>query len=285
MKVTVAFSSPIGYRPLELDIHSAATETVQPAVVYLHGGGWRVGSRAAPSPAFRDRVPGLFAEIAAGGVAVVSVDYRLSGEAVFPAQLADVRAALDWLAANGSDHGIDPERLVLWGDSAGGHLAALAALTSPDPAIRGVVAWYPITDLRHVEADAREVGGETHVGPGSRETALLGHSLDAHPERTADASPVAHVNRHAPPFFLAHGTADLLVPYRQSVRLRDALLAEGRLADLHTVTRADHMWAGADREQLAELLDRTLAFVHERVSPPRTPATAAPTTGSSRSTS
>jgi acetyl esterase/lipase len=86
-----------GYRPLELDLHRPVADRPLPAVVYLHGGGWRQGARDLSSPAFRDWNPGLLTRLAAAGFAVVAPDYRLSGEARFPAQLEDVHRALDGL--------------------------------------------------------------------------------------------------------------------------------------------------------------------------------------------
>jgi len=288
----LTFAALPGYRPLELDLVRPTVDGAErkrlepqrpepqrlepqrlepqrpesqrplPAVVYLHGGGWRQGARDMTSPAFRDWRPGLLARVASAGFAVVCPDYRLSGEARFPAQLDDVRRALDWVAASGGEHGIDPDRILLWGDSAGGHLAALAALRGePRRALRGVVAWYPVTDLAGIQADADAIGGEPHNTPDARETALLGGLISDLPALAADASPVSHAAAAAAPFFLAHGTADRGVPFAQSVRLRDALRAAGAEVTLHEVAGADHMWQGASDEQLHRLLDATLAFL------------------------
>ena len=256
------FAAIPGYRPLELDLHRPAARHPLPVVIYLHGGGWRLGSRELVSPAFRDANPGLLTRLAAAGFVVAAVDYRLSGEARFPAQLEDTRRALDWVIANGAEHGADPARILLWGDSAGGHLAALAAMgTPPRPQLRGVVAWYPITDLLAIQADAEAAGGEPHDTADARETALLGGRIPDLQDKAREASPVTHAAAASAPFFLAHGTADLLSPYQQSVRLRDALLAEGKQVTLHTVEGAGHMWQGASHEQLDALLDATLTFL------------------------
>lgn len=125
------FAAIPGYRPLELDLYRPPAADPLPVVIYLHGGGWRQGTRAAASPGFRDWNPGVLTRLAAAGFAVVSADYRLSGEARFPAQLEDVYRAVDWVATAGKAHGADPSRVLLWGDSAGGHLAALAATSGP----------------------------------------------------------------------------------------------------------------------------------------------------------
>lgn len=117
-------------RPLELDLYVPAGQPgapeLVPLLVFVHGGGWARGSRRSFGPAFDE---GFFARIAGGGYVVASIDYRLSGEAVYPAQLQDVHVALDWLAEHAPAHGADIERTVLLGESAGGHLAALAGLT------------------------------------------------------------------------------------------------------------------------------------------------------------
>ncbi len=258
----VTFAAIGGYRPLELDIVRPAADGLWPAVMYLHGGGWRLGARDMTSPAFRDWQPGLLDRVASAGFAVVCPDYRLSGEARFPAQLDDVLRALDWVACSGPGHGIDPDRILLWGDSAGGHLATLAALQGKArPAIRGVVAWYPVTDLPGIQADADAIGGDPHDTADARESALLGGLIRDLPELAADASPVTHAAAATAPFFLAHGTADLGVPFAQSVRLRDALLAAGKEVTLYPVEGANHMWAGASDAQLHELVDATVAFL------------------------
>ena len=263
----VPFAAIPGYRPLELDLFRPAadgpeSERPLPAVVYLHGGGWRQGARDMVSPAFRAWRPGLLARVASAGFAVVCPDYRLSGEARFPAQLDDVHRVLDWVTDSGGRLGIDPDRVLLWGDSAGGHLAALAALRGGvRPVIRGVVAWYPVTDLLGIQVDAEAIGGEAHNTADARETALLGGLISDLPELAADASPVSHVAAATAPFLLAHGTADLGVPFAQSVRLRDGLLAAGAEVTLHAVEGADHMWQGASDEQLRQLLGATLAFL------------------------
>jgi acetyl esterase/lipase len=237
------FAAVPGFRPLELDLYRPPADEPLPVVIYLHGGGWRMGTRVAASPGFRDWTPGLLTELAAAGFAVVSADYRLSGEARFPAQLDDVCRVMDWVAASGDAHGIDPSRVLLWGDSAGAHLAGLAATAAPRNAqLRGVVLWYPITDLVTIQADADAIGGEPHDTPDSRETALLGCSLRDDPAAARQASPVTHAAVAAAPFFLAHGHADLVSPYQQSVRLRDALLAAGKEVTLYTVEGAGHMW-------------------------------------------
>jgi acetyl esterase/lipase len=239
----VEYATIPGHRPLLLDLHRA--DGPLPAlIVFVHGGGWRGGSRSAFGPAYADWSPSPFRQLAAHGFAVASLDYRLSGEARFPGPLEDVAAGLGWLRAHAEHLGIDATRTALWGESAGGHLAALLALTDPD--IRAVVDWYGPSDLTTVAADAA-AGGISAVDPGapdSREALMLGTAPSSDPERAQAASPVEYVHAAAPPFLLLHGTADRLVPTRQSERLAAALDDVGAAVTLELLDGADHLWLG-----------------------------------------
>lgn len=169
-----------GYRPLLLDLYLPEVAGA-PVVLFVHGGGWRVGDRAVFCPTWRDWSPQPFARLVEAGFAVASVDYRLSGEALFPAQLDDVMAALHWLRIRSQELGIDTGRVVAWGESAGAHLAALLGLTE-SPAVVGVVDWYGPTDLLTMAAGAD--------ASDSREALLLGASPLSVPERARAASPL-----------------------------------------------------------------------------------------------
>jgi acetyl esterase/lipase len=256
----VEYATVPGHRPLLLDLHRPATAAVAPLVVFLHGGGWRLGSRTAFGPTYAEWDPSPFARLAAAGLAVASVDYRLSGESTFPAQLDDVTAALAWLRGNAGELGLDTVRTAVWGESAGGHLAALLGLT--DPAVRAVVDWYGPSDLTALVGDAAATGISVSE-PGaadSREALLLGAPVADVPELAKAASPVAQVHADAPAFLLVHGTADRFVPYRQSERLADALTGCGADARLHPVDGADHMWLG-DQAAARTAFDLSLSFV------------------------
>lgn len=206
---------------------------------------------------FEDRI---FPTVAARGYVVASLDYRLTGEAVFPAQLQDVQAGLDHLAERAGEHGADIERTVLWGESAGGHLAALAALTRPSGRLRiaGVVDWYGPSDLRTMAQQARTDAVARADDVDSREALLLGGPVAQAGELAAQASPVTHVHADAPPFLLVHGTADRFVPAGQSEQLHEALTSAGADSRLELVEGGDHMWMGADPQ---EVLATSLAFV------------------------
>ena len=146
-------------------------EPAQALCLYLHGGGWRLGSRSDGPGAARSWSPSFFERVAAMGLAVASLDYRLSGEAVFPAQLEDVSAAAGFLARERASFGVATPRTVAWGVSAGGHLAAMLALTAPEPPVDAVVCWYTPADLGALSGGraTRRVGmataGRTHARP------------------------------------------------------------------------------------------------------------------------
>jgi acetyl esterase/lipase len=126
-----------GFRPLRLDLYEPpGAPGSHPLVVFIHGGGWMSG-HTRHSGAFEDW-PAVLASLAAKGYAVASVEYRLSGEAPFPAAIQDIKAAIRWLRAHASQYGIDRQRAVVWGGSAGGQLAALAATSCGAAALRPV---------------------------------------------------------------------------------------------------------------------------------------------------
>jgi acetyl esterase/lipase len=247
----------LGFRALELDLYVPEAEGPLPVVVYVHGGGWQRGSRRDPPPLLD---ADFYAQIAAQGLAVAAIDYRLSGEARFPAPLEDVRAAVDWIREHGAGYGLDPGRVCLWGDSAGGHLAPLAALTGS--AVRAAVAWFPVTDLAGLPSDLAEAGGVPDMGPDSREARLLGAPASSVPDLAWQASPVNHASTGAPPILLLHGTADDLVPAAQSVRLAEALARAGARVELELVPGATHFWKGA--RDVPAIIARSIEFLRKQ---------------------
>jgi acetyl esterase/lipase len=259
----VAYAAPPGYRPLELDLYTPQ-QAQAPVIVFLHGGGWRLGTRAVFCPTWRDWRPDPFQRLVASGFAVASVDYRLSAEATFPAQRDDVLAALDWLRTRGAELGVDPDRIVVWGESAGAHLAALAGLAGI-AGVRGVVDWYGPADLRTLAQQARPDAVGRADAPDSREALLLGTPVAQAGPLAGDASPVAHVHPGAPPFHIAHGTADRFVPTAQSTQLADALTAAGVDVELTLVPDADHLWMGAADPQA--VFDAAVDFAHRVAAP------------------
>jgi len=220
--------------PLLLDLYLPADPgSPPPLVIWVHGGGWSLGDRRF--------CPDLHRWFASSGIAMASIDYRLSGQAPFPAPLEDVRTAIRWLRETSELYGFDRDAVGLWGASAGAHLAALAALTAKDPedAVQAVVDGYAPTDLSRLHEGARP-GGLIHDCDDSAEAQLLGGRPSEVPEQARAASPLTHVSPDAPPFLILHGEADVIVPARQSELLYEALAACGCEATLCSIEGLDH---------------------------------------------
>lgn len=251
----VDFAQPEGFRPLSLDLRTPDVDGA-PLIVFLHGGGWLRGSRKVFTPGISDAES--FDRIVAAGFAIASCEYRLSGEARFPAQLDDVDAALTWLQANGADHGVDASRVVLWGVSAGATLAALTGLRRDD--IRGVVDWFGPADLFAMAAhDMGDPPAET------REARWLGAPAVEVPDAARLASPALQAHAGAPPFQISHGTDDEHVPLAQSEALAAALHRVGADVDFHEVPGGRHFWQGLD--DTAPVFDRAIDFVSRVTAP------------------
>lgn len=215
--VTETFGRPAD-RDLLVDIFRP-TERPEPLplVVVVHGGSWSSGDRTQLAP--------LNTYLAARGYAVASVSYRLSTEAIYPAAADDVTAAVRYLLANAERLGIDAERVVLLGRSAGGHLALQVGYSLTDVAVRGVISFYAPADLRY--------GYENPANPAVLDStgvlsAFLGGAPDTAGALYDSGSPIRLVNEDTPPTLLIHGTRDELVSIRQSERLAERLAAAGR---------------------------------------------------------
>ncbi|MEE9097792.1 alpha/beta hydrolase [Arthrobacter nitrophenolicus] len=267
----IEFARPQNAEALLLDLYlpaedsEAAGQGSRPAVVHFHGGGWRTGERSSLGPVVDSLGLSPIEQLAKAGFVVASADYRLTDAATFPAQLLDARTAVRWLRAHAADYAVDPERIYAWGDSAGGHLAALVGLTSgarefgepndDGPGghdhVAAVVAWYPPTDLEKMGGQARPDAVARADDAGSREALLLGAQPADAPDKAKAASPVTYVHAGAPPFLLIHGTTDRFVPVAQSTRLAAALEGAGAAVELLLLTDADHMWATPDGSSAA----------------------------------
>ena len=199
------FASPQGH-DLYMDLYVPRTAHHDaPVVVWIFGGSWKFGSKS---------VHLNVRDLTDYGIAVASIQYRLSGVAKYPAQLEDCRAAVAWLRANGRTYGIDPYRIGVSGESAGGHLATLVGTIEEAPKIRAVFAMYPPSNLVTL---SRHFSGPV-AKPGSIDR-LLGGPVEQNLALAKDASPVNHVNSSSPPFLIVHGARDVLVPLEQSQEL------------------------------------------------------------------
>jgi acetyl esterase/lipase len=220
----LAFSHPHG-RNLGLDLYVPPAPKPPPVVVWFHGGAWKYGDK---------RLRVMVHPLTRSGFAVASVQYRLSWSAKWPAQRDDALAAIDWLRAHGREYGIDPSRIGLAGESAGGHLAALAGVLEGAPRVRAVVAMYPPTDLTKLSARYREAQNLNLV------VQLFGAPYEKTARQADEASPVNFVTPHAPPFLFIHGEWDELVPLEQSREMDRKLCAAGVESQLIVVPHALH---------------------------------------------
>ncbi len=187
----------------------------RPALIAIHGGGWRGGSKMNYG---RSLVP-----LVRRGYVVIAVDYRLSrpGAPAWPGNLEDVRAAVQWVRTHAPGLGIDSTRLAAIGSSAGAHLALLLGSFSAENSsgVRAVIDFYGPTDLQSL--------GRVRAPTSDTVNAFLGGSYEAMPGRYRDASPLTHVSRTSPPTFVVHGADDTLVPLEQSILLIEALKDAG----------------------------------------------------------
>ena len=188
-------------------------------IVLFHGGGWTVGNKRSAA------IAAVF-QATTQGYAVVSVNYRLSGEVTWPVPLHDAKAAIRFLRAHADAYQLDAEKIVAWGASAGGHIAEMLAATNNQPAfedvsmgnknfssaVQGVVAWYAVSAMNTLSDRVAFMAN-----------AILGYDVRENRDKVRDASPIELVTGAFPPILLVHGTNDRMVPYRQSVEMRETI--------------------------------------------------------------
>jgi acetyl esterase/lipase len=212
-----------------------------PLIIMIHGGAFRMGSKDGEDPT----------DFLAKGFAVAAINYRLSQHAVFPAQIQDCKAAVRWLRAHAAQYGLNPDRFGAFGASAGGHLATMLGTTgetkvfetgenlSVSSRVQAVVDFFGPTDFLQMDAHRVE-GGQLHDPAGSPESQLIGGPIQENRQKVAQANPITYITKQCPPFFIAHGDRDPLVPHHQSELLAAALQKAGVPVTFHTVVGAGH---------------------------------------------
>ncbi|MDY0165053.1 MAG: alpha/beta hydrolase [Thermoguttaceae bacterium] len=244
-----------GGRPLKLDIilPQPEPEGPLPLIVFVHGGGWRGGDKAGGV----GRVAPL---VATGNYVGATIGYRLSGEATWPAQIHDCKAAIRWLRANAQKYHVDPERIGVWGSSAGGHLVNMLGTSggveqlegsggSPDQSSR-VQCVVPFCGPTNFLAPRRLEGGR----PEGAVHHLLGGAIEDRQEMAREASPITYVSAGDPPFLIVHGTADQTVPFEQAEMFYEALKKAGVEVTFVRIVGGSHAVGGE------EVMQRVAAF-------------------------
>lgn len=270
----------VGDHVLRLDLYRPAGEGPYPVVLWVHGGAWRNGSK--------DNPPILQIVHEAKGFALASVEYRLSPQAAFPAQIHDLKAAVRFLRAESKRLRLDPDHFAAAGGSAGAHLAVLLGVSGGVAELEGdvgnhpkassrvqaILDWYGPTNLTTI------LGQSTPHGLSVRKPALqllLGGLPEEKAELARLASPTVHVTADAPPLWMAHGDQDPQVPVNQSLELQGAYERVGRPVKLEIVHGGAH--GGAAFYEPARV-QRAAAFLSEAFSSPKpesaTPAASSP---------
>lgn len=255
---------------LDLYLPDKLASTNLPLVVFIHGGGWKGGNKGGGVNKVRPLVQ-------SGEYAGASIAYRLSDEAQWPAQIHDCKAAIRWLRGNARQHGIDPERIAVWGTSAGGHLVAMLGTSADVEGLEGeigahdaessrvqaVVNYYGPANLLTMNRDAKTLSVKSridHDAPDSPESKLIGGPIQERKEATRKASPLTHVTKDDAPMIHVHGDVDALVPHPQSVAFNKALEAAGVDSVLLTIKGGGH---GGFRNR--EIQDHVVGFLNHHL--------------------
>jgi acetyl esterase/lipase len=247
---------------LKLDLHRPQAEN-PPLLVYVHGGGWRAG----------DKKDMPVVDLYDKGYAIASVDYRLSTQAVFPAQVHDIKAAIRFLRSNAGVYHINASKIAIVGSSAGGHLAALVGVSNGSKELEGsigehldqssdvqaIVSYYGASNLESILSQSTPKGLEFRI-PALK--LLLGDTPDKKPELARLASPVKHLDKKDPPLLLIHGDADPQMPPQQSQELAKACEKQGLPVTLILLPGSLHGGAEFYDEErtaiVAKFLDKVL---------------------------
>jgi acetyl esterase/lipase len=263
-----------GHKLQKLDLYLPARgQSPQPLVIWIHGGGWHRGSK--------ERTPAV--RLLSKGFAVASIDYRLSDDAIFPAQIEDCKAAVRYLRQHAAEHGLDPDRFGAWGASAGGHLAALLATSAgveefervpPGGApatystkLQAAVDWFgPIDLTRMPRSNPAGPPPESKAFEESEPATakLLGGPVHENPEKARQASPLTYISRDDPPILIMHGDRDQLVPVGQSKQFHEALTQARLKSTLRVIPGAGHGGQGFNRP---EVIDQIADFFTAHLKP------------------
>lgn len=241
-----------------------------PVIVFFHGGGWLQGDKSGG-------VGRLMPLLRTGRYAGVSAGYRLSGEATWPAQIHDSKAAIRWVRANAQKYGLDANRIGVWGRSAGGHLALMLGVSGDVPELEGnlgpyqgvsskvagVANFFGVTEMLAIIGQRSDID---RARPDTPEAKLIGGGLRENPQKAKAASPITYVTPNDPPVLTVHGTRDRTVPYDQAVRFDAALRKAGVPSYFVTVKEAGHGIGAAADDRVKAFFAKYLLGKHVEVS-------------------
>ena len=202
-----------------------------PIIVYIHGGGWKNGRK-------ESGIGKLAPYLETGSFAAASINYRLSGESIWPAQIHDCKAAIRWLKGNAEKYGFDGGRMAVWGNSAGGHLVAMLGVSGGVKALEGKLGAHLDRDSRvscvvdfcgptHLLSMGKFPSNIDHDAPHSPESQLIGGALQENKKAANKASPMTYVSKDDAPTLIVHGTEDPLVPFNQAEIFHETLTEAG----------------------------------------------------------
>lgn len=270
-ELDIPYGSISATQKLDIYYPNEASSNPYPVIVAIHGGAFKMGNKSG----------GDLASMIQGvnhGYAVVTVDYRLSDEAVFPAAISDVKAAIRFIKANAQQYNLDPDKIATWGDSAGGNLAALAGTSGDDASLNGdnsenlnvssavnaVVNWFGPIDFLLMDEQFAAAGVTPKMGltssPTSPESQYIGGNITENVEQTKKANPENYITASDPAFFIQHGSADQNVPTQQSINLAEKLTAVLG-SDKVTLTILEGAGHGGAAFDAAGNLDQVFAFL------------------------
>jgi len=241
-----------------------------PVIVFIHGGGWKAGDRKS---GMRNVAP----YVASGDFAGVSVGYRLTNEAQWPAQIHDCKAAIRWIRGHAKEFNLDAEHIGVWGSSAGGHLVSIVGTSGDVPALEGRLGSYTTLSSR-VQAVVNYYGPENFITmvtqpstvdrtvPGYPEAVLIGGRVQDMTDAAKNASPVTYISKDDPPFLTAHGTKDPLVPFAQAKELEEKLQAVGVSSTLITMKDGGHGFGSTALDDIVRrFFDKNLRAIDGKV--------------------
>ena len=252
-----------GGRPLKMHLirPKSPPKDAMPVVVWIHGGAWRAGNK--------DSGIGNLVRFARRGYFCASIEYRLSQEAIFPAQIEDCKCAIRFLRAKAKEYNLDPNRIGVWGSSAGGHLVALLGTSGDVKELEGKGGWQEFSSRVNAVCDffgptdftkmADFPSRMNHNAPDSPESLLIGGAVQEHKDKAAKANPITYITKDDPPFLIMHGDQDPLVPLNQSELLHEALKKAGVEVTFHVVKGGGHGFGGPEIQKMVdEFFDKHL---------------------------